>query len=85
MSIHLIMGTRIIAEPVFFDRYDFVKLRDILAGISGSFILSINDVEHIRKLFDGFHIETVETSYTAAGADRKKRVNELLIMNFMPQ
>ncbi|OPY18533.1 MAG: D12 class N6 adenine-specific DNA methyltransferase [Syntrophus sp. PtaB.Bin075] len=67
-----------------FDQTDFVKLRNILAGISGRFILSINDVDHIRELFDGFHIETVETSYSASGANRKKRVTELLIMNYVP-
>jgi len=67
-----------------FDRGDFVKLRDILASISGKFILSINDVDHIRGLFKDFHIETVETSYSAAGAHKKKKVSELLIMNFQP-
>lgn len=67
-----------------FARGDFVKLRDILANVSGKFILSINDVDHIRNLFDGFHIETVATSYSAAGADKKKHVNELLIMNYEP-
>jgi DNA adenine methylase len=67
-----------------FARGDFVKLRDILASIQGKFILSINDVDHIRNLFDGFHIETVATSYSAAGANRKKHVNELLIMNYKP-
>lgn len=65
-----------------FDRGDFVKLRDILAGVSGKFILSINDVDHIRDLFQGFRIETVATSYSAAGANKKKKVNELLIKNF---
>ena len=67
-----------------FDQSDFMKLRDILASISGKFILSINDVDHIRDLFRGFHIETVPTSYSAAGANRKKYVNELLIMNYEP-
>ena len=67
-----------------FARDDFMKLRDILASISGKFILSINDVGHIRDLFKGFHIETVATSYSAAGADKKKYVNELLIMNYKP-
>jgi len=67
-----------------FDRSDFMKLRDILACISGRFILSINDVDHIRDLFRDFRIETIETSYTAAGANKRKHVNELLIMNYEP-
>jgi DNA adenine methylase len=65
-----------------FCRNDFRKLRDILTGVQGRFILSINDVPEIRKLFKDFYIETVETSYSAAGADKKKRVSELLIMNY---
>ncbi|MCE5265666.1 MAG: Dam family site-specific DNA-(adenine-N6)-methyltransferase [Deltaproteobacteria bacterium] len=67
-----------------FSRSDFIKLRDILGRVSGKFIFSINDVDHIRELFSGFHIETVATSYSAAGANRKKLVNELLIMNYDP-
>jgi len=68
-----------------FGRDDFNKLRDILAGIAGKFILSINDVDYTRKLFKGFRIEHVETTYSAGGANKKKRVNELLVMNFKPK
>ena len=68
--------------PGIFDRSDFVKLRDILAAVQGKFILSINDVDEIRKLFKGCYIEAVETLYTAGGADKKKRVTELLIGNY---
>ena len=67
-----------------FARGDFLKLRDLLAKVSGRFILSINDVDHIRDLFKDFRIETVETSYSAGGADKKKYVKELLIMNYDP-
>jgi DNA adenine methylase len=70
--------------PGLFSQDDFVKLRDILTGIQGKFILSINDVGEIRELFRGYYIETVETAYTAAGGDKKKRVTELLIMNHHP-
>jgi DNA adenine methylase len=67
-----------------FSRDDFQKLHDILASIKGKFILSINDAPEIRKLYKGFKIETVCTSYSMAGADKKKKVNELLIMNYQP-
>jgi DNA adenine methylase len=67
-----------------FGRDDFLKLRDILAGIKGRFILSINDVGEIRNLFKQFHIEGVATTYSAGGANKKKKVTELLIMNFKP-
>jgi DNA adenine methylase len=68
--------------PGIFSRDDFMKLRDIISNIQGKFILSINDVSEIRTLFKDYCIESVETSYSAAGADRKKRVTELLIGNY---
>lgn len=67
-----------------FSREDFLTLRDLLGGIQGKFILSINDTPEIRKIYKGFRTEVVETSYMAAGADKKKRVTELLIMNYQP-
>jgi DNA adenine methylase len=67
-----------------FGRNDFENLRDILKSIKGKFAFSINDVEPIRDLFRGFQIEKVKTSYTAAGADKKKKVEELLITNYEP-
>jgi len=65
-----------------FSRDDFEKLRNVLISIKGKFILSINDAPEIRELYKGYRMEVVETSYSAAGADKKKRVNELLIMNY---
>lgn len=66
-----------------FSREDFQKLRDGLQKVKGTFIMSINDVAEIRKLFTGFHIEQVHTVYSC-GKVEKKRVSELLIMNFKP-
>lgn len=65
-----------------FNKEDFTKLRDILNSISGKFIMSINDAKEIRTLFKEFKIETVKTSYSAGGANKKKTVQELLIMNY---
>src|SRR5450759_4575525 len=67
-----------------FCREDFKKLRDLLAAVQGKFIMSINDVPEIRQLFDGFVVERVATTYSAAGANKKKKVSELLIMNYTP-
>jgi len=64
-----------------FGRDDFTRLADILAGIKGKFILSINDVPEIREAFGQFSIEEINTRYMAAGANRQKRVTELLIKN----
>jgi len=65
-----------------FYREDFQKLRDLLVRVQGKFIMSINDVPEIRELFVGHHIETVDTTYSAGGANRKKQVKELLISNY---
>lgn len=47
-----------------FSRADFQRLSDALAGIKGSFVLSINDVPEIRELFGWARIEEVKTTYT---------------------
>lgn len=67
-----------------FARADFERLKDILRAIKGRFIMSINDRKEIRALYRGFHIEEIQTTYSAGGAHKKKRVSELLIMNFTP-
>ncbi len=68
--------------PGIFSRDDFSRLASLLSGIAGKFIMSINDVPEIRTLFKDFRIEEVSTSYSAGGAHRKKKVTELLIMNY---
>ena len=65
-----------------FSQADFLTLRDILAGIKGKFLLSINDTYVIRRLFKDFHIATERTNYLAAGGGRAKKVTELLISNY---
>lgn len=50
-----------------FSETDFERLRDLLAGIQGRFILSINDVPEIRELFADFDIEPVKLNYRASG------------------
>ncbi|WP_236861750.1 DNA adenine methylase [Candidatus Magnetominusculus xianensis] len=62
-----------------FCRDDFVKLRDLLSSIKGMFIMSINDVDEIRRLYREFIIEEVETTYHVSN---KKKVVELLIRNY---
>ncbi|MDA8163339.1 MAG: DNA adenine methylase [Desulfobacteraceae bacterium] len=66
-----------------FSRDDFSRLRDILQGISGKFILSINDTPEIRDIFSPFRIQAVETSYSVSGKSQKAA--ELLVMNFEPK
>ncbi len=61
-----------------FERADFERLADQLAGIRGRFILSINATDGARAVFSRFQIEEVETTYTVS-AGGGKRVTELII------
>jgi DNA adenine methylase len=67
-----------------FERADFERMADQLAGIKGRFIMSINDVPEIRRVFSGFNIQEVETRYSVGSADRGAVVRELLVMNYDP-
>jgi hypothetical protein len=67
-----------------FSREDFRRLADLLKEVEGKFILSINDVPEIRSLFADFCVKEATTTYTLPGAHEKKKVTELLIMNFIP-
>lgn len=67
-----------------FSKQDFTHLRDLLANCQARFIMSINDAPEIRELYSQFNIREVETYYQAGGADKKKKVQELLIMNYDP-
>jgi DNA adenine methylase len=62
-----------------FGKADFERLAQQLAKIKGRFILSINDVPQIRKIFAGFKQEQVRTTYTARGKGHAKPARELII------
>jgi DNA adenine methylase len=61
-----------------FGRSDFSRLADVLGGIRGKFLLSINDTPGVREVFARFPMREVETTYTVAAGDAKKAA-ELLI------
>jgi len=65
-------------------RLDFEKLAGLLEKIQGKFILSLNDVPEVRKLFGAFHIQGVELHYTSQKA-AGKRYKEVMVMNFEPK
>ena len=60
---------------------DFDRLAAQLAGISGRFIMSINDRPEIRATFAAFDQLGVETTYTI-GDRGAMRAGELLVSNF---
>ncbi len=61
-----------------FSRSDFEAMSTQLATIKGRFILSLNDHPEVRRVFGGFYIEEIETSYSIR---KRGQVVELLISN----
>ncbi len=60
------------------ERYE--ALAEQLAGISGQFIMSINDTPFVRRTFARFRVDEVETTWTvsSAAAHRATKVTELV-------
>ena len=64
--------------PGLFRREDYERLAELLAGLRGRFILSLNDVPEVRATFAAFRQEKVQTTYTAS-AGPARRAKELVI------
>jgi DNA adenine methylase len=66
-----------------FSDSDFEELEHRLRSLRGRFVLSLNDVPEVRKLFSKFRFQEITLHYTS---QRKagKRYPELLITNFRP-
>jgi DNA adenine methylase len=64
-----------------FARADFERLAEALSALRGPWLLSLNDVPAVRRIFARFSIETVEVSYSISGqhAAGRGKVRELLI------
>lgn len=67
-----------------FARADFQRLADLLGGIRGRFLLSLNDVPEVRKVFGRFNLAEVATTYTISSKrnDAAGARAELLISNW---
>jgi DNA adenine methylase len=63
-----------------FTKADFQALSERLRKLKGSFILSLNDVPEVRKIFSQFKIRSVALAYSAAKG-RSKRYGEVIISN----
>ena len=64
-----------------FTEQNFVELEGLLHQIRGKFLLSLDDHPEVRRIFQKWHLSSVEISYTA---QRKvgKRYSELFISNY---
>lgn len=61
-----------------FGRADFSRLAQILASLSGTFLVSLNDCEGVRTCFADFEFEELDLNYTIGSGDAKP-VKEVLI------
>jgi DNA adenine methylase len=77
-------------DPPYFDRKlyrfnlsegDFIALEQRLEKLDGKFILSLNDVPEVRRIFARFKMREIDLPYTAQ-REAGKRFRELLISNF---
>ena len=62
-----------------FDRADFARLAELLAGLKGAFMMSLNDRSEVRTAFGEFTIETLETTYTASRTGGNRGAKALII------
>lgn len=65
-----------------FDRGQFELMADVLRGIKGRFVLSLNDRPEVRAIFAGFKFEEVNVRYTLGGVgDKSQMAGEVIISN----
>lgn len=69
--------------PEFFSRDEFLIMADVLSGVQGKFLLSLNDTPEVRDIFSAFFIDSVATTYSLASTGNKK-VGEVIISNYKP-
>lgn len=62
-----------------FGRHEFEEMAQLLRGIRGQFILSINDKPETRALFADFAVEQVGVRYGVGGNDKGREFPELII------
>ena len=61
-----------------FSRDQFGEMADLLKGLRGAFILSLNDLQEVRETFKNFQIQQVDCHYSIGGGVGKA-VKEVII------
>ncbi len=66
-----------------FVEQDFLDLRDVLAGVKGKFLMTINDTPEVREIFQQFKIEETTLKYSCSPTRKSRSVvrTELFISN----
>src|SRR5205823_13184621 len=58
---------------------DYARLAEILRGLKGRFLMTLNDCPGARKIFALFALKPVKLTYSVHGRGRRKDAGELLI------
>lgn len=61
---------------------EYGALADRMRVLKGKAILSVNDHPETRRIFDGFHVETVDIEYTLSGGGRSVPRRELIVFSW---
>ncbi len=73
------------AEKYYPDRFnpeDHSRLRECLGNIKGKFVLSYNDCQQIRDLYEGYTLVEVERFDNLVAKSESRKYKELIIKNF---
>lgn len=66
-----------------FGEEEHIILRDKLKGLSGKFLLTINDHDKVREWYQGFNIREVEVNYSVSKEIKGRgKYKELIITNY---
>lgn len=68
-----------------FERSDFDRMAEQLAGISGRFVLSLNAHPRVKEIFAAFAMVELPVTYTVGGGDAAQQVTEVVISNLPEQ
>lgn len=60
----------------------YEKMADLLRKLKGKAIVSLNDHPDIRRVFDGFQMETVPIKYTVGGGGKAVERTEVIIYSW---
>lgn len=69
-------------SEVSFTAKDHQRLREVLGGIKGRFILSYNDCPLVRELYRDYTIEAVTRKNTLVGTSNRTSYAEVIVKNF---
>lgn len=66
-----------------FTASDHMDLHDLLKKIDHQWILSYDNTEKVRELYDGYYMDTLDIFYTASNSQKKRKLDsELIISNY---